>query len=392
MSGSIRLGEVIELNPRLQLAKNADGPHIEMADLEPGRLTVHSSRRRPYRGGARFQNHDVLLARITPCLENGKIAEVVGLSDGEVGHGSTEFIVLRARPGGTHPSFVRYFAAHPDFRAYAIANMNGSSGRQRVPAEAIAKFEFPFPSLDDQQRIAEILESLDEKMRSNVATARALVDWLAADFKMRATSLRRVDSVFSMGRGLSYSGAMLVDEGVPMLNLANFGTDGWLKDDGFKFVNVTPPEIRLAKPGDLLIANTDLTQDRRIVGRAVLMPRLDSEEVMTFSHHVYRAIPVGGAVDGAELLGFLAMSQPRYVDRMRACATGTTVAAVNARDILAYEMDWPEDDAAAAIVARAREALEFAWSLARESRQLARQRDDLLPGLISGRYQLADVE
>ena len=70
----VSFGEVVEINPKLALARGIEAPHIEMADLEAGTLSVAPGRRKPFSGGSRFQNGDVLFARITPCLENGKTA------------------------------------------------------------------------------------------------------------------------------------------------------------------------------------------------------------------------------------------------------------------------------------------------------------------------------
>ncbi|MDT9694364.1 hypothetical protein Q5762_39715, partial [Streptomyces sp. P9(2023)] len=78
-----------------------------------------------------------LFARITPCLENGKTAKVIGLPDNTIGHGSTEFIVMAAKDPSVDEDFVYYVARHPEFRAYAKGRMEGTSGRQRVSWQAI---------------------------------------------------------------------------------------------------------------------------------------------------------------------------------------------------------------------------------------------------------------
>jgi type I restriction enzyme, S subunit len=95
----------------------------------------------------RFINGDTLLARITPCLENGKTAYVDFLGDNEVGWGSTEYIVLR--PHEPIPTVFAYLLARSsDFRSFAIQQMTGSSGRQRVPADSLANYQFASPAVD----------------------------------------------------------------------------------------------------------------------------------------------------------------------------------------------------------------------------------------------------
>jgi type I restriction enzyme S subunit len=117
--------------------------------------------------GSRFRDGDTLLARITPCLENGKTAQVSGLGTGQIGWGSTEFIVLRERVGKSDNRFVYYLARSPEFREFAIRQMIGSSGRQRVQLDALAEFKVLLPPLAEQRAIAAVLGALDDKIESN---------------------------------------------------------------------------------------------------------------------------------------------------------------------------------------------------------------------------------
>jgi type I restriction enzyme S subunit len=117
--------------------------------------------------GVKFQNGDTLIARITPCLENGKTAFVSGLPEGVVAHGSTEYIVLAGRPDESDNLFAYYLARSPDFRQYAIGHMEGTSGRQRVPSVAVENFTVTLPPLPEQRAIAHILGTLDDKIELN---------------------------------------------------------------------------------------------------------------------------------------------------------------------------------------------------------------------------------
>ena len=118
-----------------------------MSALPTASARVLDITRRPYSGsGARFANGDVLLARITPCLENGKTALIDFLPDGDIGWGSTEFIVLGPKPPiGT--SFIYCLARYPDFRIHAIQAMTGTSGRQRVDVECFSHYWLAVPNL-----------------------------------------------------------------------------------------------------------------------------------------------------------------------------------------------------------------------------------------------------
>jgi type I restriction enzyme S subunit len=125
------LNKYIKTNPQLSIKKNAVSTYVEMNDLTTTSMQIENSIKREFIGGSKFQNCDTLLARITPCLENGKTAFVDILEDGEVAAGSTEFIVMRAKEK-VSPYWVYCLARDEDFRSYAISSMVGSSGRERV--------------------------------------------------------------------------------------------------------------------------------------------------------------------------------------------------------------------------------------------------------------------
>ncbi|MBU1009589.1 MAG: restriction endonuclease subunit S [Bacteroidetes bacterium] len=136
------LKEYIETNPKLELKKGVISAYIEMANLSESSMCINGKVEREYQGGSRFQNNDTLLARITPCLENGKTAFVNILEESEVAAGSTEFIVMRARKK-ISPFWVYCLAKDEGFRTYAISSMIGSSGRQRVHEKYLEEFQLP---------------------------------------------------------------------------------------------------------------------------------------------------------------------------------------------------------------------------------------------------------
>lgn len=153
----------LQVNPQVSLARGQEYPFVEMADLVEQVTRVRSKGQKEFKGsGTRFQDQDTLFARITPCLENGKIAKFCGTDD--VGFGSTEFIVFRGRDGLTTTDYAHYLATSPHFRSFAISKMTGSSGRQRVPVDALEHYEVLVPSLDTQRAITKILGDLDDKI------------------------------------------------------------------------------------------------------------------------------------------------------------------------------------------------------------------------------------
>ena len=129
---TIRAADFIDFNPRLSLKKGDIATKVAMDKLKPFTKKIPETEKAEFNSGAKFCNGDTVMARITPCLENGKTAYVDMLDDGEIGFGSTEFIVMRAKTGISDPQFVYYTAISPVFRNVAIKSMVGSSGRQRV--------------------------------------------------------------------------------------------------------------------------------------------------------------------------------------------------------------------------------------------------------------------
>ena len=138
------LPELIEVNPKRSLRQGELAPYLDMVNMPTKGHVPDTIIDRPFNSGMRFANGDTLVARITPCLENGKTAYVDFLRDGEIGWGSTEYIVMR--PKRPLPTEFAYCLARSNrFRDFAIQNMTGTSGRQRVPAKALSQFMLPAP-------------------------------------------------------------------------------------------------------------------------------------------------------------------------------------------------------------------------------------------------------
>lgn len=162
-----RLGDVVRFNPIERLSKEVIAKKVPMECLQPYTRMVSSYEISLYSGGSKFRNEDTLMARITPCLENGKTAYVSILDEGEIGFGSTEYIVFRNIKGVTDSKFIYYFVTNPWFRDIAIKSMVGSSGRQRVQQSVLENLEVSLPSLGEQKRIANILGAFDDKIELN---------------------------------------------------------------------------------------------------------------------------------------------------------------------------------------------------------------------------------
>lgn len=165
----------VEFDPTIPLRKGTEAVYADMKAIPTSGPAVSEWARRAYAGGTRFQQGDTLLARITPCLENGKSALVDFLADGEIAFGSTEFIVLRPRRGV--PRVWPYcLVRHEPFRAHAIANMTGSSGRQRVSAGALPGFRLAVPPAEVLDRFGAVTDPLFKRITANTRESSTLAD------------------------------------------------------------------------------------------------------------------------------------------------------------------------------------------------------------------------
>lgn len=153
----MKLKDFVIFNPTERLVKNETYRKIAMDQVSPFTRYVHSTNFEPYKGGSKFRNGDTIFARITPCLENGKTCFVSCLENNEIAFGSTEFIIVRAKPNVSLPLFVFYLMTTNSIRNKAIISMTGSSGRERVQQIALDNIDIPNYSIEYQQHIVNIV-------------------------------------------------------------------------------------------------------------------------------------------------------------------------------------------------------------------------------------------
>lgn len=177
-----KLNDIADFNPRESLAKGVVAKKVAMDKLQPFCRDIPGYELEPFSGGTKFRNGDTIMARITPCLENGKTAKVAVLDDGEVGFGSTEYIVFRAKDG-VDENFIYYLVCSPLVREPAIKSMVGSSGRQRVQTDVVQNLEIMVPDYEEQKRISGLLKSLDDKIAANTEVNKNLEEQASAIYQ-----------------------------------------------------------------------------------------------------------------------------------------------------------------------------------------------------------------
>ena len=160
------LADIALVNPSRPLSKGVEARCFDMSTLPTSGCIPTGDTTKPYNGGVRFINGDTLIARITPCLENGKAAYINILNEGEVAFGSTEYIVFASKDD--IPSCFYYFLIrNSKFVTFALQFMNGSSGRQRVSGEELASFPLMIPSKEKLAAFNKVGKLVLEQMKES---------------------------------------------------------------------------------------------------------------------------------------------------------------------------------------------------------------------------------
>ncbi|WP_363550578.1 restriction endonuclease subunit S [Caldifermentibacillus hisashii] len=281
-----KLEDVIEFNPSETIKRGKVVKKIGMDKLMPFQRKIEGFVVTKYTSGTKFRNGDTLLARITPCLENGKTAQVSILEEGEVGFGSTEFIVLREKPGISDRNFIYYLSISPKLRDIAIKSMTGTSGRQRAQVDVIKNSIIKLPPIEEQRQIANILSSLDEKIEINNQINKKLEEMAQTIFKHWF-----VDFEFPNENGEPYksSGGEMVESELGMIpkgwkigSINNLGTivsggtpskkkEEYYTEHGIPWI--TPKDLSLNKNRFISRGTIDITEEGLKNSSAKLMPK-----------------------------------------------------------------------------------------------------------------------
>ena len=212
-----KLSEIADFNPRESLRKGTVAKKVSMDKLQPFCRDIPSYELEVYTGGTKFRNGDTIMARITPCLENGKTAKVNILEDGEIGFGSTEYIVFRAKEG-IDEDFLYYLVCSSIVKEPAIKSMVGSSGRQRVQTAVVENLDIAIPSYEEQHLIGGILRNLDDKIKINNKINENLEQQAEAIFQ---SILSNAVTTVNLGEIADVKGGKRLPKGVNLIDIPN---------------------------------------------------------------------------------------------------------------------------------------------------------------------------
>jgi type I restriction enzyme S subunit len=299
VTSRVALAEVAAINPSTpQGVRARDGqrmvPFLPMSAVsEEGNVAYEESRpvSELLKGYTYFQRGDVLLAKITPCLENGKAASLSDLPD-EFGFGSTEFHVLRPGPE-IDPRYLFHSIWNNAFRHAASNSFTGSAGQKRLPASFFDRYRIPLPPLAEQRRIAAILDKADGIRRKRRESIKLLDEFLRSAFlEMFGDSVRNekgwdkgtIGDVVTETRYGTGAKANSDEVGLPVLRMNNLTSAGAIDRSSMKWCEIADGDLAAytVRRGDLLFNRTNSPD---LVGKTAVW---DRDDVHAFAGYLIR--------------------------------------------------------------------------------------------------------
>ncbi|RIL53072.1 restriction endonuclease subunit S [Mammaliicoccus fleurettii] len=415
-----KLNEVLTLNPTLKLKKNTIAKKIAMENIKEYQKKIDSYTYSEFKSGSKFMNGDTLLARITPCLENGKTAYVDILDEDEIAFGSTEFFVLRPKDNLMDSHFLYYLMRTNEIRNTIIKSMTGTSGRQRAQKESILEYEFCLPSLKIQTAIAKLLKNLDDKIETNKKIIANLEELSQTLFKRWF-----VDFEFPDENGNPYksSGGEMIDSELGEI------PDGWnvknLKDiafcqNGYAFyklgysnsgyfavdlgnININSQFVYTNKDkfiskdiidekkekfilnkNDLVMVMTDRTQEMNILGRTARIPKSNK---YVLNQRIFRL-----RAKNKHILTYLQamLNSVEIRNQLKMKSLGSAQKYINTKHITELSIKCPDNELIKNFYRSCENYFIKSEMLNEEIEKLTQLRDTLLPKLMSGEIEIPD--
>ena len=421
----VRLEDVVKFDPRESIKKGTICKKIGMDKLLPFQRKIDGFEMEEFKGGTKFRNGDTLLARITPCLENGKTAQVTIFDKEEIGFGSTEYIVLREKPGISINDFIYYLAISPKVKDVAIKSMTGTSGRQRAQREVIENLIINLPPLHEQRVIADTLSALDDKIELNnkinenlEKQAQAIFKHWFIDFEFpdengnpykssggemveselgmipRGWEVVEFKNIIEFSNGYGFKSKELlespVEEGYKVFKMGDIKVGGGLNPNKTKswisseYLKGNSLEKYLAKKGDLLMCMTDMKNNMKLLGHTALMPT-DGEYVI--NQRV-------GHIRGKNEINisypylYILTNNDKFIDDLRGRSNSGVQVNLTTSAIKETKIIIGSQNINLHFDRTIRPMIEKIFSLETQSQKLSQLRDTLLPKLMNGELRI----
>lgn len=296
-------------------------------------------------------------------------------------------------------------------RFVGLNHLKDGTSNPTLSRDSFGSQAFPLPPVAEQRRIAHILGALDDKIELTRRMSQTLESMSRALFKSwfvhfaaagagsgtlqdseagpipEGWTAGRISDLLTLERGLSYNGVGLSDTGHPMVTLGCFGPSGEFQESGLKRYRGEYRPRHIVQPGDLLLANTDITQKREVLGSPVLLPPWLGEGACIFTHHVFAARLFARWGDEWRSYLYYTLLQESFRERARGFATGTTVLSLPADAVLDYTVPMPPGSIVKAFDTAVAPLRARRWQALSECRALEVVRDRLLAGLVSARLE-----
>ncbi|WP_333493077.1 restriction endonuclease subunit S [Lactococcus petauri] len=386
---TIKADEIIQFNPTETIKKGTIAKKIAMEKLEPFTRDISGFELAEFKSGTKFRNGDTLLARITPCLENGKTSKVTILDEKEVAFGSTEFIVMRAKEGISDEDYIYYLSRSPYWREIAIKSMVGSSGRQRVQLDVLKNTKLSIPSLEEQREIGKILRSIDEKIENNRKINHHLEQIGKALFNelyYSGVHAQLGDTIATLESGSRPKGGAVTD-GVPSIGAENIERFGIYEYSKEKYISVdffNKLNRGIVHSGDIL-----LYKDGAYTGKSSLALDDFPHAQCAINEHVFILRP-NNDVPSSFFLYYLLQNDENKQALSSRASSKAAQPGLNQTEVKTLPILLPSKEDIIKFNSDVSGLMHQIANNANENRKLARLRDTLLPKLLSGEISVTN--
>lgn len=382
----VKLCDALIINPIEKLSKGTIAKKVSMERLRPFCRDVLEYEFDKFSGGSKFRNKDTIMARITPCLENGKRAQINMLEQDEIGFGSTEFIIFREKENISNSNFIYYLICSDLIREPAIKSMVGSSGRQRVQIDVLKELIIPLPPIDVQKKIAGVLGALDDKIELNNRInnnleqhAQALFKSWFVDFEPFGGTMPKdwkesdIYSISNIIYGAPFASKLFNTEkkGLPIIrirDLKNQHSDTYTEE--------IHPKAYIIKAGDIVVGMD-----------GEFRPYIWGNDEGLLNQRVC-------VFENKRSLGkmFLYLTIKPLLNRVEQTEVATTVIHIGKQDFDAFRFSMPSNSILDKFDAVTQPIYNKIVSNSLENTRLASLRDALLPKLMSGEIDVSNVD
>jgi type I restriction enzyme S subunit len=405
--------EFAEINPKVDLKKGESYPFIEMENLIPGRRYISAINEKEFTGGgSRFQTKDIIFARITPCLEHGKIAQIKG-KDNEKYFGSTEFFVFRAKEGISDESFLFYLSYSDILRKPAEKSMYGASGRQRASLDVVKTVKIPEISFNNQKKISSVLSAYDDLIENNTRriqiceemAQRIFQEWFV-NFRFSGNEkVKFVDSelgripegweVHTMGHVLDViesgsrpkGGIDPNERGIPSIGAENILGLGKYEFDKEKYV--TTEFYKNIKKGKIKSGDIFLYKDGAKIGRKSLFRDGFPHDVCCINEHVFILRTNSGC---SQNYLYFYLDRPDVTKMIISLNANAAQPGINQTGVKSLPILLPKRELIDLFDEQVKSLLALLFNLAKRNQLLRKKRDLLLPKLISSKIDVENMD